>query len=50
MTRGERSFAGVARAVDALDRAALSAKRPITSVLAREVLSELATPDEAGGT
>ncbi len=50
LTRGERSFAGVARAVDALDRAALSAKRPITSVLAREVLSEMETPDRADQT
>jgi len=39
LTRGERSFAWVARAVDAIDRAALAAKRPVTVALAREVLS-----------
>jgi chromosomal replication initiation ATPase DnaA len=41
LSRGERSFAGVARTVEALDRAALAAKRPITSALTREVLAEL---------
>jgi chromosomal replication initiation ATPase DnaA len=39
LTRGERSFAGIGRAVDALDRAALSAKRSITVALARDVLT-----------
>lgn len=39
LTRGERSFAWIAHAVDAIDRAALAAKRPVTVALAREVLS-----------
>jgi len=39
LARGERSFAGIGRAVDALDRAALSAKRSITVALARDVLA-----------
>jgi chromosomal replication initiation ATPase DnaA len=38
LSRGERSFAGIGRAVDALDRAALSAKRSITVAFARDVL------------
>jgi len=42
LSRGERSFAGVARAIDALDRAALAGRRPITVPLAREVLEGLA--------
>jgi chromosomal replication initiation ATPase DnaA len=41
VNHGERSFAGISRAVDALDRAALAGKRPITVVLARDVLAEL---------
>ena len=41
VTRGERSFAGLAKAVDAIDRAALSAKRPVTSALVREILHSL---------
>lgn len=41
VTRGERSFAWLARAVGALDRAALAAKRPVTAALAREILAEL---------
>ena len=39
LTRGERSFAWIAQAVEAIDRAALAAKRPVTVALAREVLS-----------
>jgi chromosomal replication initiation ATPase DnaA len=46
VNRGERSFEGLARAVDALDRAALAAKRPITSVLAREILAGTEQYDE----
>jgi DnaA regulatory inactivator Hda len=41
LSRGERSFAGVATAVRALDQAALAAKRPITVALARDVLAAL---------
>lgn len=39
LTRGERSFAWIAEAVDAIDRAALAAKRPVTVALVREVLA-----------
>ena len=39
LTRGERSFAWIAQAVDAIDRAALAAKRPVTTALAREILA-----------
>ena len=41
LSRGERSFAGMAATVRALDQAALAAKRPITVSLAREVLAAL---------
>ena len=47
LTRGGRSFAGVARAVDALDRAALARKRPITAAMAREVLAKLGAAETA---
>jgi chromosomal replication initiation ATPase DnaA len=39
LTRGERSFAWIARMVDAIDRAALAAKRPVTTALVREILT-----------
>ena len=41
VTRGERSFAAMANAVEAIDRAALSAKRPVTAALAREILGSI---------
>lgn len=41
LTRIERSFEGAARAVDLIDRAALSEQRPITIPLAREALLDL---------
>jgi chromosomal replication initiation ATPase DnaA len=46
LSHGERSFAAVAEAVAALDRAALKDRREISTVLAREVLAGLA---ERGG-
>ncbi len=39
LSRSERSFAGMAATVRALDHAALAAKRPISVSLAREVLA-----------
>lgn len=39
LTRGERSFAWIAQAVDAIDQAALAAKRPVTTALVREILT-----------
>jgi DnaA regulatory inactivator Hda len=41
LNRGERSAAGLARAIDALDKASLAGKRPITVPLVREVLTGL---------
>ena len=41
LTRIERSFESAARAVDLIDRTALSAQRPITIPLAREALLDL---------
>ncbi len=41
LSRIERSFEGVARAVDLLDRAALAAKRPLSVPLARDALIDL---------
>jgi DnaA regulatory inactivator Hda len=41
LSRSERSFSGLSQTVDALDKAAWAAKRPITIALAREVLSKL---------
>jgi chromosomal replication initiation ATPase DnaA len=41
LQRMERSFAGVRRVVDLLDRASLGARRPITTALVREVLLRL---------
>jgi chromosomal replication initiation ATPase DnaA len=41
VARMERSFAAAGRLAEALDRAALAAKRPITPALARRVLDEL---------
>jgi DnaA regulatory inactivator Hda len=38
LNRGERTVTGVAQAVDALDRASITLKRPITVPMAREVL------------
>ena len=46
VARGERSFAAIQRAVEALDTAALSEKRAITQPLARRVLDKL-TSDES---
>lgn len=46
LNRGERSVAGVAKAVDALDRAAITIQKPITVPMAREVLAALG--DEGG--
>ncbi|WP_119678194.1 HdaA/DnaA family protein [Indioceanicola profundi] len=40
MTHTERSFANARRVVDALDRAALAAKKPITPHFCRQVLGE----------
>ncbi len=40
LTRGERSFDGLARAVERLDQAALATRRPITAALARTILQE----------
>jgi chromosomal replication initiation ATPase DnaA len=45
MTRVERSFAGVAQVVDALDQAALSTRRRVGVPLARDVLVELGLLD-----
>jgi chromosomal replication initiation ATPase DnaA len=47
LNRGERSAAGLARAIDALDKAALAGKRPITVPLAREVLAGLENTAES---
>ena len=41
LSRIERSFEGVARTVDALDKAALSQQRPLSIPLAREVFIDL---------
>ena len=41
VARMERSFAAAGRLAEALDRAALAAKRPITAALARQVLEGL---------
>jgi chromosomal replication initiation ATPase DnaA len=41
LSRGERSFAAIARAVAALDHAALAGKRPITVALARDIVARL---------
>lgn len=43
LSRGERTVTGVAQAVDALDRASITRKRPITVPMAREVLPQ---PDD----
>ena len=45
LSRGERTVTGVARAVDLLDRASITLKRPITVPMAREVLPE---PEDEG--
>ena len=45
LSRSTRSFTSLSRTVDALDKAAWAAKRPITIVLAREVLSTLGELD-----
>jgi DnaA regulatory inactivator Hda len=47
INRGERSAVGLARAIDALDKASLAGKRPITVPLAREVLAVLDGVDES---
>jgi chromosomal replication initiation ATPase DnaA len=39
LTHGERSFRGIGRAVEALDRVSLAGRREITELLARQVLS-----------
>ncbi|HTJ63407.1 MAG TPA: DnaA/Hda family protein [Alphaproteobacteria bacterium] len=41
VSRSERSFAGIARTVQALDEAAWAGKRPITIALARDVLNAM---------
>jgi chromosomal replication initiation ATPase DnaA len=41
VSRSERSFAGIARTIQALDEAAWAGKRPITIALARDVLNAL---------
>lgn len=41
LSRTERNFEGLARTVDALDRAALAAQRPLSIPLAREVFLDL---------
>lgn len=41
LSRIERSFEGLARTVDALDRAALAAQRPLSIPLARDVFVDL---------
>jgi DnaA regulatory inactivator Hda len=45
LSRSARSFTGLSHTVDALDKAAWAAKRPITIALAREVLSTLGELD-----
>jgi DnaA regulatory inactivator Hda len=45
LSRSARSFTSLSRTVEALDKAAWAAKRPITIVLAREVLSALGELD-----
>jgi chromosomal replication initiation ATPase DnaA len=45
LSRGERSFAAIGRAVAALDHAALSQKRAISVPLAGEVVARLQRPD-----
>jgi chromosomal replication initiation ATPase DnaA len=51
LRRIERSFAGARGAVARLDAAALALKRPVTVLLAREVLGEAqSTPSSAGVT
>lgn len=47
--RTDRSFAAVADIVAAIDERALAAKRPVTRVLAREVLAEQQQTDETEG-
>jgi chromosomal replication initiation ATPase DnaA len=47
LSRSERSFAGVASTVRALDKAAWVGKRPITVALAREVLSGMGAGGQA---
>lgn len=46
LSRGERSFAGLAATVRALDQASLAAKRPITVSLARDVLAGFSGLDD----
>jgi chromosomal replication initiation ATPase DnaA len=46
LSRGERSFAAIARAVSALDHAALAGKRPVTAPLARAVLEYARRDDD----
>ncbi len=45
LSRSARSFTGLSHTVDALDKAAWAAKRPITVALAREVLAALGELD-----
>jgi len=47
LSRGARSVAGIAKAVDALDRAAITLKKPITVPMARDVLADLGDDAEA---
>jgi chromosomal replication initiation ATPase DnaA len=48
LTHGRRSFAGLAKAVDALDRISLAGRREITPALARGILLDLAGGDPGG--
>ena len=41
LSRIERSFEGIARTVEALDKAAMSQQRPLSIPLAREVFIDL---------
>jgi chromosomal replication initiation ATPase DnaA len=45
ITRSERSFAGLSRSIDAIDRRALARRREITAKFARDVLQELDDAD-----
>jgi hypothetical protein len=44
--RGERSFAGARRVVEALDARSLAERRRVTRMLARQVLAQLAPADQ----
>jgi chromosomal replication initiation ATPase DnaA len=46
LVRGERSFAGARRVVEALDARSLAERRRVTRMLARQVLAQLAPADQ----